>query len=136
MSNLSAFLNPVETKTEKEIIISDRFQNEDGTPAAFKIRALSQAENDAIIKQCRRTRKVNGQVQEYQDATEISRRIMVAATVFPDFSSNDMCEAYGTLNPLEVPTLMLYSGEYARLMTAIMELSGFEDGTEEEEAKN
>lgn len=136
MSNLSAFLNPVETKTEKEIIISDRFQNEDGTPAAFKIRALSQAENDEIIQKCRRTRKVNGQVQEYQDSTEFSRRIIVAATVVPDFSSSEMCEKVGTLNPFEVPALMLYSGEYARLMNAIMDISGFDYAIEEEEAKN
>ena len=136
MSNLSAFLNPTFETEEKEIFISSRFVGEDGTPVLFKIRALKQEENDAITKRCRKTRKTaNGQLQEYIDSTELSRQIIVAATVFPDFRSAELCEHYGTTDPTLVPGRMLFSGEYAKLVQAITELSGFDENLEEQ-AKN
>ena len=69
------------------------------------------------------------------DSGEYSSRIIVAATVEPDFSSEAVCKAYGTMDPLEVPGRMLLAGEYKRLMDAVMDLSGFRDNVEED-AKN
>ena len=42
MSNLSAFLHPVTTQEEKEVILSKRFLDETGEPAKFKIRSITQ----------------------------------------------------------------------------------------------
>ena len=134
MGSLSAFLHPVNTGEEKEIVISKRFVDEAGNPVPFRIRSISQEENDAISRQSRRTRKVNGQVQSYLDSSEFSRRMVVAGTVEPDFRSKEMCDAYGVMDPLLVPGKMLLSGEYAALLSAITELSGFTDL--EEEVKN
>lgn len=105
-------------------------------PKPFKIRAISQEESDSITKQSRRTRKVNGQFQEYIDPTEFSRRMVVAATVEPDFTSTEMCEGFGVLDPLLVPAKMLLSGEFSKLLTAITQLSGFDSEDVEQEAKN
>ena len=71
MSKLSAFLHPVAPEA-KEIIISERFVGEDGKPVPFKIRPLTQEENDALVKRAKRTRTVNGMAQEYAttDCTE------------------------------------------------------------------
>ena len=134
MGSLSAFLHPVNTGEEKEIVISKRFVDEAGNPVPFRIRPISQEENDAISRQSRRTRKVNGQVQSYLDSSEFSRRMVVAGTVEPDFRSKEMCDAYGVMDPLLVPGKMLLSGEYAALLSAITELSGFTDL--EDEVKN
>lgn len=134
MGSLSAFLHPVNTGEEKEIVISKRFVDEAGNPVPFRIRSISQEENDAISRQSRRTRKVNGQVQSYLDSSEFSRRMVVAGTVEPDFRSKEMCDAYGVMDPLLVPGKMLLSGEYAALLNAITELSGFTDL--EDEVKN
>lgn len=134
MGSLSAFLHPVNTGEEKEIVISKRFVDEAGNPVPFRIRSISQEENDAISRQSRRTRKVNGQVQSYLDSSEFSRRMVVAGTVEPDFRSKEMCDAYGVMDPLLVPGKMLLSGEYAALLSAITELSGFTDL--EDEVKN
>ena len=49
MSNLSAFLHPVTVQEEKEIVISRRFLDEDGNPAKFKIRSITQDEADALL---------------------------------------------------------------------------------------
>ena len=135
MSALSAFLHPVVTREEKEVIISKRFLGEDGNPVPFKIRSLTQEENAAIIKAATRQKKVDGQWQDSLDANELSARTIVEATVFPDFRSAELCETYGTKDPVQVPGKMLLAGEFARLIDAVSKLSGF-DKSLDEEAKN
>mgnify|MGYP005766128987 FL=1 len=134
MSKLSAFLHPVTTSEEKEVVISNRFQDESGRPVPFKIRALTQEENDRITKQATRQTKVNGQTVEKLDSVDFSRRMVVASTIEPDFQAKELCDAYGVLDPLLVPGKMLLSGEYAKLLNAITDLSGF--GGAEDEVKN
>lgn len=139
MSRLSAFLHPVQTAVEKEVLISTRFQDENGEPVPFRIRAITQEQNDALTAKCRRVQTVGGRRQEYLDTAQLNRELVAAATVEPDFSSAEVCEAYGTKIPTQVPGRMLLAGEYDALLKAILELSGFDTGTaaaEEEEAKN
>ena len=127
MSKLSAFLNPATSGEEKEIVISNRFLDENGAPVPFKIRALSQEETDAITKKATRRMKVNGQTTEMLDSVDFSHRMVVAATVEPDFTSKEICDHLGVMDPLLVPGKMLLSGEYAKLMQEISALSGFND---------
>lgn len=134
MSKLSAFLHPVVENKEKEVVISNRFLDEKGNPIPFKIRAITQEENDAILKLATRRAKENGQTVEKLDNVDFSRRMVVAATVFPDFKEKELCDAYGVMDPLLVPGKMLLSGEYSRLMREITALSGFD--ALEEEVKN
>ena len=134
MSTLSAFLHPMQPEP-KEAIISERFVGEDGKPVPFKIRPLTQEENDALVKRAKRTRTVNGMAQEYIDSSALSRSIVVAATVEPNFADKELCDAYGVLDPAMVPGKMLLSGEYAKLVQEINDLSGFNSPVEEE-AKN
>lgn len=134
MSKLSAFLHPVTTQEEKEIVISRRFQDEDGSPVPFKIRALTQEENDRLIKASTRSVRVDGQPVEKLDSAEYNRRVVVAGTVEPDFRAKELCDAYGVLDPLQVPGKMLLAGEFAQLNRAIAALSGF--NRLEEDLKN
>ena len=138
MGVLSAFLHPEPMDITKEIIISDRFK-EDGKPVPFKIRTISQAENDALVKKAQKVDMVRGRRIQYQDDQKYTNSLIVACTVQPDFRDAELCQAYGTLDPLEVPGKMLLSGETAKLVEAIMNLNGFTiqpSEEEEEEAKN
>lgn len=135
MSALSAFLHPAVTREEKEVIISKRFLGEDGKPVPFKIRSLTQEENAAIINAATKKKKVDGQWQDTLDANELSARTIVEATIFPDFRSAELCETYGTKDPVQVPGKMLLAGEFARLIDAVSKISGF-DKSLDEEAKN
>lgn len=135
MSALSAFLHPTVTCEEKEIVISKRFLGEDGKPVSFKIRSLTQETNAALIRASTKYKLVDGQIKESIDANELSARTIVEATVFPDFRSAELCEAYGTKDPIQVPGKMLLAGEFGRLIDAVSKLSGF-DKSLDEEAKN
>lgn len=136
MSNLSAFLHPVTMQEEKEVVISKRFLDEDGKPAKFKIRSVTQNEADALLKQSTRTvKKRDGSMEQTVDNQDFNRRLIVAATVMPDFRAKELCDAYGVLDPLLVPGKMLFSGEFNRLLGEIIDLSDL--GTSlEDEAKN
>ncbi len=138
MSSLKAFLHPVQSTDCLEIIISKRFLGEDGKPVPFKIRPLTQEENSQITKRSMRPVKGGKRGEKELDSIAYAGRIVVEATVEPDFHSEELCRAYGTMDPMEVPGKMLLAGEYKRLMDAIMELSGFDEdvGSLEDEAKN
>ena len=144
MSKLFDFLHPIADKEEKEVIISKRFVkrdndgnvilDEDGKAVLkpFRIRAVSQEENEAIAKSATRTHKDrSGQTVRDFDKVRYSRSLVVAATVEPDFRSSEMCQAFGTMDPMEVPGKMLYSGEYQKLADSIAELSGIGEDLEE-----
>lgn len=135
MSALSAFLHPAVPTEEKELVISKRFLGADGKPVPFKIRALTQEENSSLLKASTRKKKVGQQWQDEMDANEYSSRMIVAATVFPDFHSAELCENYNTKDPVQVPGKMLLSGEFLKLITAINELSGLDEGPDEEAKK-
>lgn len=131
MATLAAFLHP-ELPAEQEIKISDRFK-EDGAVVLFKIRPITQEMSDAIRKECTR-RSAKG--ESTFDSEKFMKRIIVEGTVFPDFRAKELCDAYGTLDPLAIPPKMLLAGEYQKLANAIMDLSGLGDDEEVEEAKN
>ena len=137
MSKLSAFLHPVEPAVQvKEIVISTRFQDENGKPVPFKVKSLTQEENDLLIKKATITRKGKSGMEEKFDSMSYRRALILAGTVEPDFSSEEMCKAYGVLDPALVPGKMLKAGEFSALANAISELSGFGEEEAEEEAKN
>lgn len=148
MNNLSAFLHPLTVQEEKEVCISRRFvqRDEDGNPILgpdgkpipepFKIRSVTQDEADALLKQSTRTvRKRDGSVERTVDDQDFNRRLIVAATMVPDFKSTELCNAYGVMDPLAVPGKMLFSGEFSALLREILDLSGL-TGSLEDEAKN
>ena len=136
MSNLSAFLHPVTMQEEKEVVISKRFLDEDGKPAKFKIRSVTQDEADALLKQSTRTvKKRDGSMEQTVDDQNFNRRLIVAATMVPDFRAKELCDAYGVLDPLLVPGKMLFSGEFSNLLREILDLSGLTNSLEDE-AKN
>lgn len=132
MSVLSAFLHPVTTAEEKEVVISNRFRDEQGNPVPFKIRAITQEENDALVRAATKVEIKGGRRVEYLDSVDYARRLVVASTVSPDFSSKEMCDAYGVVSPLLVPGKMLLVGEYNQLMAEITSLSGLDAGMEDE----
>lgn len=129
MSDLELFLHPIRPVDETtELAVSDRFCGPDGKPAAFRVRAMTQEENDALVR-------ASTHPDKGFDSVEFSHRVVVEATVWPDFRSSELCKGYGVMDPLELPGKMLKSGEYKRLMNGILKISDLSDKTEDA-AKN
>ena len=138
MDNLQAFLNPVSAEEVKEVVISKRFVDKDGKPIPFRIKTIMQEENERISRKCRKMETIRGQRVESLDNQKYNRALIVACTVEPDFRNADLCKAYGTVDPLDLPGKMLTVGEANNLAREILDLNGFSDEAEqlEDEAKN
>ena len=137
MGVLKAFLNPLPLDEQKDVVISARFQGEDGQPVPFTVKSISQELNTALIKKYTRAKVVNGSKVDVFDNSAYTRALVVACTVQPDFSDAELCQAYGCVDPMSVPEKMLRPGEFTALVREIMDLCGFdEDKRLEEKAKN
>lgn len=137
MSALKAFLQPPVTGVTKEVILSDRFKDDEGKPVPFVIKAITQKENEKLARMSRKISNVNGKPVEGLDNLLYTKRLVLACVQAPDFSDQEMCKYYGTEDPLDVPSQMLSVGEYNRLSNAILELNDMKDPEEKlEEAKN
>ncbi|HBE87491.1 MAG TPA: hypothetical protein DDW53_22370 [Lachnoclostridium sp.] len=137
MSALKAFLQPPVTNVTKEVIISDRFKDDEGKPVPFVIKTITQKENENLARMSRKVSSVKGKPVESLDNILYTKRLILACVQEPDLSDQEVCRHYGTEDPLEVPSQMLSIGEYGRLSEAIMELNGMKDPEEKlEEAKN
>lgn len=133
--SLYAFLNVPTEPEEKEVYISDRFKKEDGSIQFFKIRSISQEENDEITRKSYKSVKVKGITQDKFDAVEYNHRLVVAATIEPDFKNKELCDHFKTIDPLQLPGKMLKPGEFSKLLNEISDLSGFNDN-EDNSLKN
>ena len=79
MNNLSAFLNPVQSTEPVEVVISRRFPGEDGRPVPFKIRPLTQEENNRLTKLSMAPVKGGRRGERELNAIEYGSRVIVAA---------------------------------------------------------
>lgn len=142
MSGLKAFMKPPVTDTTEDVIISDRFTDENGKPIPFKIRIISQEINESLHKQASHPVKKNGVIIGSEtDATKYGNLLLVACVVYPNFKDSELCDYYKTKDPLDVPRRMLTAGEFSRLIKAVNRVNGFntdddQEKTLEEEAKN
>lgn len=137
MSKFEAFLKPITTEMTEDVVVSDRFRDEKGEPAKIKIRAITQQENNLLIKRSTERKKDKGQIIETWNKPKYQAMLVGACVVEPDFSKKELLTAYKTEDPLEVPGKMLFAGEYAKLIEKIMDINGFKDDEElEDEAKN
>lgn len=135
MSNLHAFLHPEQPENQK-IVISNRFKDENGEVVPFEIKALTEAETEALRKAATITYKNRtGATESKLDAAKLTRLLVISGTVTPDFRAKELCDAYGVIDPEQALGKMLLAGEYAKLSEAILSLSGMGEDTEAE-AKN
>lgn len=135
--NYKGFLKPTVLEIVEERVISNRFVDEEGKPIPFKVKAISQEENDALIEKYTKKVKIKNGHKRELDNSRYGSALVVACCVQPDFNGADICKAYGVINPIDVPKKMLLAGEFAKLTNFVMEVNNFQDDEELiEEAKN
>lgn len=134
MGNLSAFLHPAYTEKSIEVVIGDRFLDEEGNPVPFKLKSISQERIQYLAKRATKEVKVGNKKTQEIDRLEFVCRCLVESCTQPDFKSHDICEAYCTEDPVQVPTKMLLADEFETLSYAFMKLNGLNDEDALEEA--
>ena len=133
MSELNAFMNPVYMEKKIEVVVSDRFVGEDGKPIPVVMKSLTQEKMQEIAKRSTHEKKVNGHLVSEMDAIEHLNRCLVASVISPDLTNRDLCNAYKTEDPVQLPSKMFLVDEYEKLARAFAALNGLknEDGETE-----
>jgi hypothetical protein len=123
---------------EKEIIVSNRFKDNDGNPIPWKIKALDAATQQRIRSEAM-DMNVNDQkkVNVKFNSARMNQGTVAASVVYPDLKDKALQDYYGVATPSALVGVMLSDDEFERLLEAVNSLSaGTDPGTIEEEAKN
>lgn len=128
MSSLQAFFaQNVKSDIIEEFVVSERFRDENGKPIPWKIRALSESENEEIRKASTQYVKGKGGQRIPETKPELYlAKIAAASVVFPDLKDADLQKSYGVIGAEELLKKMLLAGEYATLIQKVQEINGFE----------
>lgn len=119
---LQSFLcaNPVDN-LRKNILIGERFKDENDKAFLFEIRALSSREIFEIRK------KAEGR----KDEGYFNILVCLEGCVNPNFKNAEDIEKCGCILPEQYINKVLTAGEIQRLVSQIMKLSGFDESIEE-----
>ena len=112
---ISDFLvkNNVGNVLEKEVIVSDRFVDEEGNHIPFKIRNISPEE----LADIERLAKGN-------DALA-SSHLVASCCIEPNFKEIELQNHYGVRRDVNLVDKVLLAGEIQNLATSILKLSGY-----------
>ncbi|MEK3733680.1 MULTISPECIES: phage tail assembly chaperone [Paenibacillus] len=140
MSDFSMFFAEHSTaEITEEFVVSVRFKDAEGHPVPWKLRSITEEEN----QECRKaaTRKIKGKNGVFTpeiDANEYMSKLMVASVIYPDLKNSELQKSYGVLGAEALLRKMLLPGEFAALGERVQALNGFDRDINElvDEVKN
>jgi hypothetical protein len=140
MSDLSAFYmqNSV-VETTEDFVVSPRFKGKDGKAIPWKLRSITEAENQEIRKAAtKRTKAKYGQYTSETDPNEYVAKLVTATVVYPNLKDAALQETYGVKGAEALVRKMLLPGEFTKLTDQVQSLNGFDQDINElvEEVKN
>jgi len=123
----------------EEFVVSIRFKDAEGKPVPWKLRSITEEEN----QECRRaaTRKVKGKNGVYTpeiDPNDYMAKLMVTSVIYPDLKNSELQKSYGVFGAESLLRKMLLPGEFAALGERVQALNGFDRDMNElvDEVKN
>lgn len=139
MSSLQEFLNanPIDNLTA-EVVVSERFKDNDGNILKFKIRAMTNEEFEEIRKAATSVSFKKGKRAVSFDTKHFNELVVINHTIDPNFKDAESIKKLGCISPEQYLNKVLLAGEIVELSQQIQLLSGFEVELDElvEEAKN
>lgn len=140
MSELSMFFaQNVSVETTEDVVVSPRFRNPEGQPAAWKLRSMTEEENQECRKAAtRRVKGKNGAYTQEIDPNDYLAKLMIASIVYPDLKNAELQRSYGVLGAEALLRSMLLPGEFAALGERVQRINGFSTDINElvDEVKN
>lgn len=140
MSDLSVFYaQHVAAEATEEFVVSPRFKGEDGNPIAWKLRSMTEAENEECRKaSTKRIKGKNGSHTSETNGDEYLARLAVASITYPSLKDAGLQQSYGVIGADQLLKKMLLPGEYVALVQKVQEINGFDKDMNEmvDEVKN
>lgn len=100
---------------EREVLLTERLAA-DGGQMLWRIRPMSQRENEDIWKRCG------------EDEKRYEGEVLAESVVFPDLKDAALQNSYGVIGAEGLLARLLLAGEYDRLRRAVEEINGGDSG--------
>jgi hypothetical protein len=140
MSDLSVFFaQNAATETTESVVVSPRFRDAAGEPVAWKLRSMTEEENETCRKAAtKHVKGKNGMRVPETNADEYMANLVAASVAFPNLKDAELQKSYGVMGAGPLLKKMLLPGEYALLIQKVQELNGFDRDMNElvDEVKN
>lgn len=140
MSDLSMFFAQNATvEVAEEFAVSPRFKDQEGKAVKWKLRSISEEENQELRKST--TKKVKGKHGIYTpetDTNEYLAKMVTACVVYPDLKNAEVQKSYGVMGAEKLLRKMLLPGEFSNLMEKVQAMNGYDQDMNElvEQVKN
>jgi len=140
MGDLSVFFaQNVMAEVTEDVMVSGRFRDKDGAAVLWKLRSMTEEENEDCRKAA--TRKVKGKNGQYTQETSTEdylANLVATSVVFPDLKNVELQRSYGVMGAESLLRKMLLPGEYAELVQQVQRINGFDQDINElvDEVKN
>ncbi|OAB26194.1 phage portal protein [Paenibacillus macquariensis subsp. defensor] len=140
MSDLSMFFaQNAAVEVAEEFAVSERFKDKEGKPVKWKLRSISEEENQELRKSA--TKRVKGKHGIYTpetDTNEYLAKMVVASVVYPDLKNAEIQKSYGVMGAERLVRKMLLPGEFSNLLDKVQAMNGFDRDINElvEQVKN
>ena len=122
------FKNQVKTDITESLVVSTRFvDNNTGKPVEFVIRGISEAENESLRIAAKRP--VGNDLKF--DSKNYCNRLLVASVVYPNLKNAELQRSWGVYSAEDLICKMLLAGEYAKLLSAVKKLCGFDESVQD-----
>ncbi|MBG9788495.1 phage tail assembly chaperone [Brevibacillus laterosporus] len=140
MSDLSMFFaENVNMNVTEEVFVSDRFKDVEGKPVKWKVKAISEEENQEVRKRAtvRKKIKKNQYAPEF-DNELYNMELIAKSVIYPDLSNAELQKSYGVIGAEALIRKMLLPGEFGTLLKEVIAVNGYDQEVDEmaEEIKN
>lgn len=109
-------------------------------PAPFRIKSITEAENQAILKSCQRTEidKRTHQRHVITDMPSYHAKLIAACCVDPNFRDAQLQARYGVVGEVALIGRLLNIGQHDKLLAAVYEVNNVDNDINDlvEEVKN
>ncbi len=122
--DLSVFMNKTLCEhPDTDFYVSSRF-DKDGEPTFFKIKAISEMENQELRRSCMTHKK--GELLPSVDYDKYIELLVTTCCVCPDFNDAALQKFHGCMGAQDLVKKMLLPGEYIKLANKIKQVCGFD----------
>ncbi|MEK4854788.1 phage portal protein [Paenibacillus sp. FSL H7-0756] len=140
MSEFSAFFaQTAAIETTEDFVVSKRFKDKEGKAIPWKLRSITEDENQELRKAA--MKKVKGRNGVYTpefDSNEYLAKMVGASVVYPNLKDAELQKSYGVRGAEALLRKMLLPGEFTALMEHVNALNGYDQDMNElvDEVKN
>lgn len=126
--------------SDVEVIVSDRFKDDDGNTVPWTVRLIRPGENDDLMKEATSSKFIpkSGMYASKVDMNKYLKTLAITSTVDPDLNDKDLQDSYGVMSASDLLDEMLTAGEYNEYLKQIQKINGFDVSFDDkvDEAKN